>query len=235
MNKLLRHFYSVYTLDNQRLLYTYGFFLTKWILHVLKENKLYLYYIPKSLIEIPFNVFKFLHKIKSPYLMDKNLRNGANGSNELFVNDDFFSELVYFYTLMFSDPTIANPEIKESLIAKINYLLKKDEINQIFEENKELFENLIRGLLNYMSVESYSHITCDILVKIIKPICFGQSQISDRFSGLIKATKTFFEKNEKVFLEFMDNYTKLVNKLMTEYSMSLSDSIQVIMKKNKNI
>lgn len=183
---------------------------------------------PQSIIEIPYFIFKFLIRIKSPALMNPTVRQEINKNSQHFKDDNFLAELIQFYSSMFGDESIANPEIRESLIYKMDYLLKKKETALIFSNQKELIENLIKGLLNYMSIESLSHVSCDIIVKIIKPICFGQTdQNVEKSTRLVNVTKQFFEGNVDTFHEFMDNYIKLINKVMTEYTMSLSEAKQV--------
>jgi hypothetical protein len=95
-------------------------------------------------LDIPFEIVKFFFKIKSKIIYDDQFRTEVNNSSPLFKNDDFICEVVYFYTLLFSDNTIANPEIKENLILVIKYFMKKKSILKIYEEKKELTEFLMR-------------------------------------------------------------------------------------------
>jgi hypothetical protein len=71
-------------------------------------------------------------------------------------------------------------------------------------------------------MESLFHIACEIIVKIVKPSCFGEKQSISGKKGSIILSQ-FFEKNLGSLQEFMDNYTKLINKVMTEYTISLNE------------
>jgi hypothetical protein len=231
-DKLFRNYFYLYTERNQILLYKYAFFLIKWINTLLRKNKYIVYFMPKSVFDIPFDIFRFLHKIKAKILYNSDLRKEVNQSSPHFINDDFTFEIVYFYTYLFGDQTIANPDIKESLIMKIKYFMKKKEISKIYEENNEVIEYLIKGLLNYMSIESLCHISCEIMVKIIKPMSFGNTSGTLERVRLVEVTQKFFENNLKTFHEFMDNYTKLINKVMTEYTITLNESSSKILSGN---
>ena len=221
-NKLFRVYFYLFTVSNQVLIYKFCFFLIKWINNLIKQNRYVVYFIPKSVLDIPYEILKFFLKIKSKIIFDDQFRTDVNNSSPLFKNDDFISEIVYFYTLLFSDNTIANPEIKENLILVIKYFMKKKSILKIYEEQKELTEFLIKGLLNYMSMESLFHIACEIIVKIVKPSCFGEEQSITGQKGSILLSQ-FFENNLGSLQEFMDNYTKLINKVMTEYTIALNE------------
>jgi len=228
LNKLFRIYFYVFNLPNQVIIYKFCFFLVKWINTLIRNNKFILYFIPKSISEIPCTILKFMIKIKSKIIFDKNFRQEINKSSCLFEQDDFMYEVVFFYTYLFSDNTIANPEIRETLIFIIKYFMKKKEILQIYEERKEIMEMLIKGLLNYMSIESLFHIACEIIVRIVKPCCFGERESMTARKGSF-LLKKFFEENSESFLDFMDNYTKLINKVMTEYTIILHEcNIKII-------
>jgi hypothetical protein len=233
-DKLFRNYFYLYTERNQTLLYKYAYFLIKWINTLLRKNRYIIYFMPKSVFDIPFDIFRFLNKIKAKILYNSEFRKEVNLSSPHFKNDDFTFEIVYFYTYLFGDQTIANPDIKESLILKIKYFMKKKEISKIYEENIEVIEYLIKGLLNYMSIESLCHVSCEIMVKIIKPMSFGNSTGILERVRLVEVTQKFFENNLKTFHEFMDNYTKLINKVMTEYTITLNESSNKILSGNSS-
>jgi len=124
---------------------------------------------------------------------------------------------------MFNDTKIANPELKEGFINKISYFLRKKKLLKYFEQNEELLEMLIKGLIQFMTNDTYCHLASENMVKIIKPSCFGQN-FKNKKGQLIKVVKMFFDNNIQVFHEFMDNYYKLLNKVMTDYTMSLTQA-----------
>jgi hypothetical protein len=67
------------------------------------------------------------------------------------------------------------------------------------------------------------------MVKIIKPICFGELNSLYEKNKLVDVTKKFFEGDIKTFHEFMQNYSKLINKVMTDYTVVLNESANKIL------
>jgi hypothetical protein len=226
-NMVFRNYMYLFTDRNQSTLYTYGYFIIKWINTLIKENKNIVYYIPKNILDVPYEILKVLIKLRSPVLYDSNIRKEANKLSKHFSDDNFLYEIVCLYTYLFNDQKIANPEIRESLISKIGFFMKNNITAILYEENIDLVEYLIKGLLEYMSIESISHHACDIMVKIVKPICFGQTNVIKGKKRLVEITKKFFENNLQTFSDFMNNYTKLINKIMTEYTLVLNDAAKV--------
>jgi hypothetical protein len=197
---------------------------------MIRKNKNIVYFIPKLVMDIPYEIFKSLIKIRSPVIYNNELRQKLNAKSPHFKNDDFAYEIAFFYTSLFSDMNIANPEIRESLIHKIKFLMKKKRTSILYEEHPDLIEFLIKGLLKYMSFESLYHIACEIMVKIVKPICFGPSSNQFEKLDLVNVAQKFFENNISTFNDFMDNYTKLMNKIMTDYTIVLNEAANVRIK-----
>ena len=101
-----------------------------------------------------------------------------NKSSKHFIKDDFVQNIVEFYLLLFADEKIANPELKESYLKKVNILLEKQIIEEFFEDNDKIFESLIKGLLKDIKGDVLSHSASKILLKLISPICFGYKVFS---------------------------------------------------------
>lgn len=156
------------------------------------------------------------------------LRDNINNKCKYFVQDNFLYQIILFYTTLFNDQNIANPELKENFINKIHYFTKKKKFLNLYESNEDLLELLIKGLLKYMAIENMCHYASEIMVKIIKPSCFGQNLENFEKMALINVTKKFFENNVDTFHEFMDNYNKLINKVMTDYTLSLTEAANVL-------
>jgi hypothetical protein len=224
LEKGFRSFFYVFTLENQKILYSYAYFIISWLNSLIRKNYPIVYFIPRSIMDLPYDIFKFLLKIRSQVLINKDIRKELNRKLGLKYSEDKFTlEIMFFYTSLFSDQKIANPEIKELLISKIEYFINKKALSKTIEENYNLLELLIKGLLNYMSSESLSHVACEIIVKIIKPMCFGTNFINFEKGALVNVTKKFFEYNPQAFQEFMTNYSKFINKVMTDFSIDLND------------
>jgi len=142
-------------------------------MYLIKKNSYVIYFIPTSVTEIPFAFFKLLLNLKSQILIDRELRLKINKCSKHFANDDFVQNIVEFYLTLFADEKIANPELKEGFLRKVNILLEKQIIEEYFEDNEEIFESLIKGLLKDIKGDILSHSASRILLKLISPICFG--------------------------------------------------------------
>jgi hypothetical protein len=145
-----------------------------------------------------------------------------------FTSDD---KLIYntllFYTTLFNDEKIANPELKEKFIRRIQELLKQDYILKFYERDNTLLELLLNGILKYMALDGFFSMSSSLMIKIVFPACFSEHEKNNERSNLIKVTKYFFENNPNVFQEFMENFNKLVNKVMTLYTSSRTDTFNV--------
>ena len=265
-NSVFKKYFYVYPTTVQISLYKMAFFILKYLMYLVKINSYIIYFIPISVTEIPFAFFKLLLNLKSPILFDKALRTNINKCSKHFINDDFVQNIVEFYLLLFADEKIANPELKESYLRKVNLLLEKQIIEEYFEDNDKIFESLIKGLLKDIKGDILSHSASKILLKLISPICFGYkvfsknsriqkkrylynsakntiktNQISNskdnkkiinntynfKEESLIEKLKKYFEGNFNALEEFIKSFGTILNKVMTNYSMSLSSIIQI--------
>lgn len=219
-----RTYFNVFTVRNQILLYQLAYFIINWLNTLIKANKNILYFIPKSIMQIPYDISRFLQQIKSPLLKRADLLTKANSRSSYFQENNFTHQVLYFYCYLFGDPKIAHPDLKEGFIMKISYFLRKKKLITYFEEKEDLLELLIKGLLKYMTIDSMCHIASENMVKIIKSSCFGEKRESAGKDTLIKVVQKFFATNSEVFYEFMDNYYKLLNKIMTDYTMAMTEA-----------
>lgn len=125
---------------------------------------------------------------------------------------------------MFANEQIANPELKDAFILTIDFLVNEKQVFDIIKKKDNLFEMLIKGLLNYMTVEATCHSASDILVKLFKPFCFGEATTKfEQKDTILNVTSDFFKSHPKIFTDFMDSYNKMMNKIMTDYIMSLAE------------
>ena len=261
----IRKYFYVYPTTVQIALYKMAFFIIKYLMYLMKKNAYIIYFIPTSVIEVPFAFFKLLLNLKSQILIDREMRLKINKCSKHFINDDFVQNIVEFYLILFADEKIANPELKEGFLRKVNILLEKQIIEEYFEDNEEIFESLIKGLLKDIKGDILSHSASKILLKLISPICFGYKvfaknariqkkryvfnsakntpnnliQIKGKKDGgnniiykfkedsLVEKIKKYFEGNFKDLEEFIKSYGTILNKVMTNYSMSLSSIIEI--------
>lgn len=232
IQKSYRSYMNVFSKRNQQLLYRLSYFLVNLINSLVKENKEILYFIPKSVMQIPYEIFRVLIHIKSPLIKSKESRMKANENFPFCSEDNYVYQILYFYCLLFNDSNIANPELKENFMGKITYFLKKKFIVTEFDKDQILLEMLIKGLMKNMTNDLMSHYASENMVKLIKPSCFGEKNPNYARVNLIRVVKKFFENNIKVFHEFMDNYNKILNKIMTDYTVSLTESSNKILSNN---
>ena len=177
-NSVFKKYFYVYPQSVQVSLYKMAFFVLKYLMYLIKKNAYIIYFIPTSVTEIPFAFFKLLLNLKSPILTNTEWRMKINKCSKHFADDDFVKNIVEFYLILFADERIANPELKESYLKKVNILLEKQIIEEFFEDNEKIFESLIKGLLKDIKGDTLSHGACRILLKLISPICFGYKYFS---------------------------------------------------------
>ena len=259
-----RKYFYIYPTTAQNALYKMAFFIIKFLMYLIQKNPYIIYYIPTLVTEIPFSFFKLLVNLKSRALFDIKLRATLNKSSKHFEKDDFVKNIVEFYLTLFADERIRNPELKESLLRKVNFLLEKKIIEEYYDDNELIFESLIKGLLKDIKGDALYHSASRILLKLISPICFGYKVFSknSRFEkkiyvfntrkndisnnkdnnqeknsinliykfkdeDLVEKLKKYFQGNFKVLEEFLKSYSSILNKVMTNYSMSLSSIIEI--------
>ena len=253
-NAYIRNIFYVFPFSVQVALYKFAFFIIKYLMYLIKKNEYIIYFIPASMTEIPFAIFKLLINLKSMILYDSTFRQNINKCSQHFDNDDFVKNLVEFYLILFADEKIANPELKEGFLRKVNFLLEKQIIEEFYEDNNKIFELLIKGLLKDIKVDVLSHSASKILLKLITPICFGYKIFSKynkkqknkylyninknnqntkkgvyqfKEEMLVDKLKKYFEGNFNILEEFLKSYGSILNKVMTNYSMALSSIIEI--------
>ena len=248
-NDTIKYYFYTFPLPVQIALYKFAFFLIKYLMYLVKKNAYIIYFIPTTVTEIPFSFFKLLINLKSRILYDNAFRQEINKSSPHFAEDDFIQNLVEFYLKLFADENIANPELKESLLKKVNFLLEKQIIEEFYDDDNKIFELLMKGLLKDLQITSLSHSASKILLKLITPICFGYKifgknkkiqkqryvynikKVNNKeiFKDMVldEKLKKYFEGNFNILEEFIKSYGVILNKVMTNYSMALSSIIEI--------
>ena len=140
-------YFYLFSLHSQILYYKFSFFVIKYILYLKNQNENILYFLPINFIEFPFSLFHILRRIHSKILTDNNFRNELNKTSIYFKNDDYIESILELYLYLFSDETIKNPSIKESLLSKV-FSFTEITYFEIYEKKKYLFDYLMKGLLN---------------------------------------------------------------------------------------
>ena len=233
-NTIRRHFY-LFSYHTQIIFYQISFYIIKFLTYLKDKNKYLIYFIPTNVVEFPFALFKTLFKLKSKLIFDSSYQQKINKNSIHFKNNDYIICILKFYLYLFQDETIANPEIREKLLNKINFLIKKNYFLSFFEKDEQLFDNLIKGLLNDIKGDSLSNQACKILLKIIYPFCFGnkenESNLSSNNNKNIKEKiKKYFSGDFSYFKDFIINYNKYLNTVMTEYTINLTNTTEKLKK-----
>jgi hypothetical protein len=141
--------------------------------------------------------------------------------------DPYINFIIKLYTNQFNDDRINNPELKECLLAKIESFVTNKTLLKYYENDQILLRQLIEGILKHMADEERCYIASKLMGMIIKPLCFNENNVHNEKSRITEVTKKFFESNNQIFLEFMDNFNKLMNKIMTSYTTALTDCASV--------
>ena len=259
-NNVIKRYFYVFPLVIQNTLYKFAFFVLKFLMYLTKKNKYIIYFIPSNIAEIPFSVFKLLMNLKYFTSNDVSIRLDENKFSKHFKDDDFVLNLIEFYLILFADYKIANPELKESYLNKVNFLLEKQIIEEYFDDDKSIFENLMIGLLKDIQTEALSQSASRIFLKIITPICFGykfftknpkinkkryifneaknnQIKKDDKYifsdDIILTKLKEYFNNNMKQLDHFLKDFNCILNNIMTNFSVSLSDIIEIKVSKLK--
>jgi len=101
------------------------------------------------------------------------------------------------------------------------YFMKKKTTLILFEKHEEIMELLLKGLTNYLIHESLSTNSSEILLKMIRSSGFGDK--GDYTYNFVAIIKKIFSSNKTLFVEFMDNYNKFLNGLISDFSINLRD------------
>jgi hypothetical protein len=70
-NVSIKNLFYCYPLTVQVTLYKFAFFIIKYLMYLIKKNDFIIYFIPASMTEIPFSLFKLLINLKSIIIYEK--------------------------------------------------------------------------------------------------------------------------------------------------------------------
>jgi hypothetical protein len=225
---LIRPLNGVFSLRNQSLLYAYSFFLLRFITNLRETQKEVIYFIPKFVIEIPILCFSILMAINSPYLLNNNntfLKDIHIKCPEL-VNGNYLVLLLSFYNDILSDNNINNPEIIEYILKSINVFVKFPLTCEAYIQNKGLLSSFLSCHVKHLSNENLSGLVFQNIFELIKPACF-RSKIKEESKDLVKSSlKACFQSNNDFYYQFLDAYSNLLNKDITNYSNNLEELLK---------
>ena len=229
--QIFKRYFYLFSYHAQILFYNFSFYVTKYILYLKNQNKNILYFLPINFIEFPFYLFQILRRTHCKILIDQKLRNEINQSSIYFVNDDYIESILELYLYLFSDETIKNPSIKESLLSKV-FSFTEITYFEIYEKKKYLFDYLMKGLLNNLKNDCLSILSCKVLLKLISPICFSNEEINAKIN--IKMIENYFKNTNSILNDFLSSHFKFLNKIMTQYIYHLGDLMEKLGKDLKN-
>jgi len=93
------------------------------------------------------------------------------------MHNEFIFKLVLYYTKLFSDPGITNPEIRETILDKILLFVKDKKISLFYHERAELTAELWKGFVHFITYPQMEHLSCEMIVLFIKPMLFGNTEL----------------------------------------------------------
>ena len=221
--QIFKRYFYLFSYHSQILFYKFSFYVTKYILYLKNQNKNILYFLPINFIEFPFSLFQILKRTHCKIFLDQNIRNEINKCSNYFVNDDYIESILELYLYLFSDESIKNPSIKESLLSKV-FSFTEIIYFEIYEKKKYLFEYLIKGLLNNLKNDCLPMLSCKVLLKLVNPICFSNEEINIKPN--IKIIENYFKNTNSILNDFMISHFKYLNKIMTQYTYHLSGLIE---------
>ena len=222
LQNVLRKPFYLFNLHAQKIFYSFSFFLIKYLLWIKDKNPKMLYFVPIIVAELPFSFFRLLMKLRSKTIFDAAVRAEINKSSIHFEKDDYVQSIIEFYIYLFSDKTIANPELREKFLYKVNFFIKKNSSFLNVNGNESLFNNLINGLMNDIKVESLSLASCSVLLSIVGSMCLGYEEKCVG-NEIIKKVVQYYQKNQELLKSFLTTFFDLVNKKMTSFTIFLSE------------
>ncbi len=224
--KIFKRFFYVFSINSQILFYKFGYFILTYLNYIKEKDPNLFYFLPTMMVEMPFIYYKLLYDLKSRVLYDDKLRKEINSCSKHFAKDDFCNQIINFYLFIFGDKNINHPEIREKLLDRINFFTKGKNFFKFFEKFPNAFDYLMNGLLNDMNVDSLSYFSSKVLYKLIRPVCFGEDleKESEGKEGIIKI-EAYFKNHLETMNEFLKHCSKLINLIMTDFSIKLSTFI----------
>lgn len=225
LEEAFRKNFYLFSLHTQKIFYHFSFYLVKYLLWIKNKEPKILYFIPILVVELPFSFFRVLAKLNSKVLFSSVVRAELNQSSIYFKNDDYIQSIIQLYVFLFSDKSIANPELREKLLSKVNFFIKKSIWFSLIDNKESIYDNLLMGLMNDMKVSSLSHYACTILLKMVTPLCVGYEDTLNNKEMMIYIKK-YYETNLSKLNDFINTFFKILNQRMTSFVMFLSELIE---------
>ena len=229
LTDVIRDQFHLMSLQTHKVFYLFSFYLVKYLNWLKSKNKYMLYFIPTIVVDLPFELFKTLTIMKTRIFKDKAFRKEINNVSPYFSGDDYVQSVLKLYLCLFSDNTIANPDIREKLLDKVNFLIKH--YYTFFEGDGELFTFLIDGIINDMQKDFISHKASKLFLKEILPFCFGytndtanaNNNAHKHKSFTLSIKEYFLKEKNKIFDGYINFYFPLLNKTVTSFTIAVSE------------
>lgn len=230
---VFRDFFYLFSFHSEEIFYKFSYFLISYLTWLKDNNKEIIYYIPFKIVDLTFSFFTMLVGLKSKIFSNKKIREEINKSCPHFTKDDYIEKIVKFYLFLFSDETISNPEIRESLFKNIYFLLEKiGKIKEFFDKDPKLIDYLMKGILVNMQNDSFSSFSYKILLKLIEPNCLSyillknnNNNTQKEINVLMNYPQQYLSNNIEILNSFLKSYSILFNEIMTSFAINLSSFI----------
>ena len=245
MHKILR-----FKLPNWRFVYQnefiremmvkYSLWLMQLVNYIDQATPDLVYILPDYLIQIPFEVLRTMKRDSQlithtgmPVCENFSKLQGLmhmlpQGANKELENN-FYVELVQFISRHFIDDRIANPDLKEIYLVRLNILLQHNQFIKLFEGQEYAQENLIVMLMKSFGKNiNLRHVTKNIL-RLAKGNGFREIIYEDKIEKtsspyfLYKLRMQLLNAENKVTQDFMNSFFNSLNDVNSELFITLKE------------
>ncbi|CAM6100145.1 unnamed protein product [Calypogeia fissa] len=205
---------SLFSRWKQRGMYATCMWVVQLLLVLSKKDQIF-GYIPEFYMETLVDSFHALRRSDPPFVTPASalLQQGL-------------SPLVTFLVTHFSDPRIANPDIRDVLVQSISVLVQYKEHVVAFEKCKAARESMVAALLTAFDNRFWIPVS-NILLRLCKGAGFGASKcyphgesFSSYFQQLLKEKCIL---DEKLFASFLNRLFNTLNWTITEFSVVIKE------------
>ena len=221
LSEITRNHFHLMSLQTQRVFYLFSFFFIKYLTWLKAQNPVVLYFVPIIVIDLPYELFKLLTKMHSPILTTSSIRNSFNTASCYFKDDDYIQSVLHLYLYLFSDNTIANPDIREKLLDKVKFIIKH--YYTYFKHHNELYTFLIDGIINNMQKNFLSDKASKLFLKEIMPFCFGYDNTNNTNELSYNIKEYFLKEKQKILNGYISFYFPLFNESITSFTIFVSE------------
>jgi len=211
--------------SNRIEIHKFAFWITRLINHIDEVQPEILYLLPESFLEIPFEFFRAAFRGGIPLYdsAEEQLRL-KDEYDEVYQNtsSSFSKELIKFISKHFFDPKIANPDLKDIYLTRLNIIMQKQIYVDLIEQCANAQENLVPLLMKSFD-KRYLQLVSKNFLRFWKGRGFKEVQMPHTISEntvsefyILKLRKQLMAPGDKLAKDFMNNFFNILNELTTE-------------------